>query len=378
MIRLPCAVDQQLRDALRSRALRLDMRFLALAAGCAALLFPAFLSAQDNPKLTIDEECTAFAFAPDGRIAYSVRHIMKIKHYDLQRDDIWVTTLEGKRTRIVNGEKLVKSPAPFSYGVQSLRWSPDGHMLTVEMLTDEVIDERGNTREGQIIDLMSDDGKEINIAGTKNSVIPNATQAQWLSDGVTVVFVTEAVKPKLLFSIGSVRPLGGRGETLFENRFFSAVAWDAKRNIAVTIERDKDISGPIQLVSLDLAKQTRRELATLDRYLGQLSLSPSATKVAYFRDGDTLEVRNVSAPEKVTSIKAGYGHFEWSRDERRLLLKRGPERKSGDLIWVSIPDGQFEPLLHSLTFRDFAISADGQYLGVTQPGTRNLLVYPIP
>ena len=45
-----------------------------------ALAFCVWLAAgaveQDAPTLNVDETCTAFAYAPDGRIAYSVRHIL--------------------------------------------------------------------------------------------------------------------------------------------------------------------------------------------------------------------------------------------------------------------------------------------------------------
>jgi len=366
---------------------RSTLRFASLVVGAfwGALLLllsviraPAPVQAQGNPRLTVEEDCSTFAFAPDNRIAYAVRRIMKTKRYDLQRDDIWVTTLEGKKLRIVNGEKFVKSPVPYSYAIQALRWSPDSKRLTVEMLTDEVIDASGNTREGLLTDLMNDDGKEIEIAGTKNSVIPDGTQAAWLGEAETVAFLTEAVKPKLLFSIGTVRPAGGRGGLIFEGHTFSAVAWDAPHNAAVAVERDRSLSGPIQLVRLDLVKQSRRELATLDGYLGQLSLSPSGTRVAYFHDGDTLEIRELAAPEKVTRVPAVYGHYEWSPDERRVLLKRGPEKKSGDLTWVSIPDGKLTPILHDLVFHDFRISPDGAWLAVTEPGKRTLKVYPLP
>ncbi len=138
------------------------------------------------------------------------------------------------------------------------------------------------------------------------------------------------------------------------------------------------MSGPIQLVALDLLKQTRRDLATLFGFEGGLSLSPSGAKVGYYVDGDTIEIRDVAAPQKTVDIRVGAGRFEWSGDERRLLLKKGPANRSGDLVWVSIPGGNLDTVLHSLTFRDFAVSPDGRFLGVEQPGTRNLIVYAIP
>src|SRR5881392_199704 len=41
----------------------------------------------DKPSVNIDEDVTAFAFAPDGRVAYSVRRMYRNKKYDMQRDD---------------------------------------------------------------------------------------------------------------------------------------------------------------------------------------------------------------------------------------------------------------------------------------------------
>jgi len=349
-----------------------------------ATSFPAFSHAQANPKLTVDEDCPAFAFAPDGRIAYAVRHLISTKHYDLQRDDIWTVTLDGKKKRIVNGEKLVKSPPGyrgpvlFSYAIQSLAWSPDGKRLTVGMMTSQVIDERGNKQEGSLTDLMDESGKEINIEGTHNSVIPEGTQATWLADGVTVVYLTEAVKPKLLYAINAVRPVAGRGSRLFEKHGFVAVAWLAKENAAVAIERDPNLSQPPRLVWLDLLKEIRREVAELDGFLGHLTVSPSGTKVAYFRDHENLEIRELAQPDRVTRVQMLFGKYEWARDERRLLLKRAPDRHSGDLVWISLPDGKLEPVLHSLTFHDFGISPDGQWLAVTLPGKRTLNLYPVP
>ena len=367
----------------------------SLAALILFLGLAAPTSAQENPTLTVDETCMAFAYAPDGRIAYAVKRILTTKKLDMERDDIWVLGTNGKRRRIVNGEKLIQGPpgfhgvVPFSYAVQSLRWSPDGTRLTVEMLTSEMINDRGDTREGTLALLLDENGKEIKITGA-DSAIPEAINAAWLGDGVTVVFLKEAVKPKLLYSIVSVRPVSGRGGVLFADHFFAAAAWNAKQNTGVAIERDRSLSGPPRLVALDLLKEDRRELATLDGYVGGLSLSPSGAKLAYFRDHQTLELRERAKPERVAQVRVAYGSYQWARDERRILLKRGLERRSGDLVWVALPpmesprasaaaavEAELRPALHGLTFRDFELSPDGRFLAVMQPGKRNLLVYPV-
>ncbi len=364
---------------------------LALWAGCAAA------AAQEAPTLTIDDECTALAYAPDGRIVYSVRHILSTRHLDIQRDDVWLLGLDGKRRRILNGEKLIQGPrhagpVPFSYAIQSLRWSPDGTKLTAEMLTSQMINEHGDTKEGVMTLLFDDSGKEIRIPGG-DSVMPETTNAAWLADGATVVFLQEAVKPKLLFSVGSLRPAAGRGAALFADHAFLAVAWNAKLNTGVAIERDRSLSGPPRLVALDPIKDTTRELTTLDGYVGGLALSPSGARVAYYHDHGTIEVREMAAPERVARVRAAFGTFQWAPDEKRLLLKRALERKSGDLVWISLPalavdtqrpgtapvvsEIELQPVLHGLNFRDFDLSPDARFLAVLQPGKRNLLIYPL-
>jgi len=92
-------------------------------------------------------------------------------------------------------------------------------------------------------------------------------------------------------------------------------------------------------------------------------------------------------------VRAGYGVFRWSPDETRILLKRAVEKKSGDLVWLPIPplvehrgdttnvdvvQPTPAPIFRGLTFRDFAFSPDGKFIGVIAPGKRNLAVYPIP
>jgi dipeptidyl aminopeptidase/acylaminoacyl peptidase len=323
----------------------------------------------------VDEDCAAIAFAPDGRIAYAVRRIVTIRKYDVQRDDIWVTTLDGKKKRIVNGERLVQGNALFSYAIQSLRWSPDGTRLTVEMLTRQE-NPQGETHEGRMNLLIEESGKEIKIRGG-DSVIPDATNATWLADGVTVVYLTETAKPGLLYAVNFVRPVSGRGGRLFENHAFAAVAWDAKRSAAVAIEHDPSLSGPTRLVWLDLQKEMRRELAELPSYLGGLTLSPSGSQAAYFSDREKLEIRRIAQPDHVTRVQAAFGSYAWLPDEQRILVKRGLPRRSGDLLWLHLPDGSSEPALRDLTFRDFQISPDSRYLAVTAPGKRTLYVYAI-
>ena len=345
----------------------------------AAILFsPPPLRAQGKPIATIDLDCRAFAFAPDGRIACAAYRLGRSKKYDIERDDIWMAQPNGKRKKIVDGEKLVQSQTPFSYKITRLSFSPDSHVLLVEMMTLQVMDSQGNTQAGKLVDIMNDEGKEIQIAGTKTSAIYGASNAAALADGETIAYLTQPNEESLFYTIGTVRPHGGRGGAIFNGHYFTTVVWDAAHNSALAIERNKDLSGPMQLVRLDLLHETDTPITTLDAFLGQLTLSPKGDKVAYFRDGDTLEVRTLANPTAVASVRCAYGKYAWAPDEQRILLKRGAEKGSGDLVWVAIPGGNMTPILHDLIFRNFAISPDGSTLAVVGAGNNNLTTYRLP
>lgn len=350
------------------------------------LCFPLPAFAQTTPLLTVDQDCVTMAYAPDGRLVYATKRMITFRRIEMRRDDIWLIGLDGKRKRIVDGERLVGRGTPYSYAIQSIRWAPDGARMTVEMLTSYFIDSEGNTKDGSLTLLLDETGKEIKIQGA-DSVIEEAWNAAWLGDGVTVGYLAEAVKPKLLFSLNTVRPIAGRGGPVAQKSVFVSVAWDAKRGAAAAIERDAQLKGPPRLVWVDALKETHRDLAVLDAYLGQLSVSPSGTKVAYFRDNETLEIREVAQPEKATRVRVVYGTYVWSPDETRILIRRGVDRKrDSDLTWVTLPaagspstataETPRQQALHGLMFREFALSPDGTKIAVLEPGKKNLVIYP--
>src|SRR5713226_5421081 len=205
----------------------------------------------DKPLQNIDEEITAFAFAPDGRIVYSVHRNFKTKLYDLEHDDIWLQEAGGKRRRLLEGQKFTRGNQPFSYMVDSFRWSPNGRLILAQLFTTTVVDDSGKTQDATMTLLLDDTGKEIRIAG-RDSVIPGAANASWLPDNATILYLAEAVKPRVLFSIKSTRPATGSLVSFHEGRTFLDVAWINKANFAIAVEQDHARTGPPRLQRLEL------------------------------------------------------------------------------------------------------------------------------
>jgi len=344
----------------------------------------------DKPIQSIDEEITAFAHAPDGRIVYSVYRHFKTKEYDLEHDDIWLQDSNGKRRRLLEGQKFTRGNRPFSYIVNSFRWSPNGRMILAELLTTTVVDDSGKAEDSFQTMLFDDSGHEIRVNKGDN-VILDAANPTWLLDNASIAFLSESVKPRQLFSLKFTRPATGSFPSAYEGRTFRDIAWLPGANSAIAIEQNRSITGTPRLQRLDLLTDDDKELATLDAYQGGLSVSPSGKKAAYFLDKEILEIRDLTSLNRVARVRIGLGVFRWAPDESRILLKRAIEKKSGDLVWIDLPplaaspghdipvsEPQPMPLLHGISFRDFAISPDGRTLAVVITGKRSLLVFPLP
>jgi len=396
---------------------------LAIPLSLAAFfLFSADCRAQENPAFRIDEDISRFAFSGGGRIAYATRHIFSVKKIRLQRDDIWIAEADGKRRRILLGEKFVRGNGPFSYTVRGLRWSTDGAKLAVEMETSEMFNDAGDTREGVMTLLLDDAGREIVIPGA-DSTIPGATNAAWMADGVSVAYLTEQGRangqapvatagkssldrapldeapsnppakkaPDKLFTMNRVKPFAEGASALFQGHVFSVLVWNTKQDGGAAIEREAGATGSPRLVMLDPVRETSRVLGTLAGYAGGLTISPSGKKVAYWIDNEQLEVRDLEIPNRMARVRVALGTLAWSGDETRVLVKRGPALRSGGLVWVTLPplvavaagavpataEVLPQSILHELEFRQFEISPDGRFLGVIEPGKRNLIVYPV-
>jgi hypothetical protein len=354
---------------------------------------PLLLRAQDNPKLVIEEDCQAFDISADNAIVYAVPRLKRVRQLIIERDDISIATGPGKGKRIVEGEKFMPFPPPAGYMVDSLAWSPDGRRIVVNMslqkppagFDDKDAKKRGNLGEdddkpissvtgGRAIALLDDEGHEIKVANSKTRFIEDAVRGTWLQDDATVVYQTGGGP----YAITRVRPGDGKTDSLFEGHTFNAIVWDAKRNRGFAIGENLGLRRGLTLVQLDLVGEVVTEIAHIESYQGALSLSPSGTKIAFFEDGDYIDVIDTEHRSKTVQVRAGYGRFEWSRDERRVLLKRGPFDRSNLLLWVGLYEESFSSILHGLEFHDFQIAPDASSIAVTEPGKRVLRLYPLP
>jgi hypothetical protein len=348
------------------------------------------VAAFEKPLKTIDEDISAFAFGADGRIVYSVRRNVKTKLYDLQHDDIWLLETNGKKRRLLQGDKFKYGSTPFSYAVDSFRWSPNGRFILARLFVTSLIDESGKTQDSFMTVVLDENGKEVRINGGDN-VIRDSANAFWLKDNATIVHMTEAVKPRALYSFQYTNVSTGPAGAAFEGRTFLDADVIGGTNVAIAVEQDRAQTGPPRLLRLDLLAQDDKELATLQDFAGGISISPSGKKVAYYVDKEVLEIRELSSTHRVARVRAGLGVFHWAPDEQRVLLKRAVEKKTGELVWIDIPepseitDGKEiavaqpapRPILREIGFRDFAISEDGKLLGVIAVGKHSLSVFPL-
>lgn len=344
-----------------------------------------------TPRVTIDDDCTALAYAPDGRLAYATRHVFNLQKFQVQRDDIWILEKDGRRRKILNGEKMVRGAEAFSYTITRLRWSPDATRVAAELVTTQV-NAKGEEVTGNLLLFVNQEGKDVKIADGDNAV-PGAIDGTWLAGNGKLAYLTETVKPNLMFSITTIESPGGRVFPLFDRHSFAALSWNAKLGTAVAIEKNLSDASVTRLVELNLLSEDYRRLAALDSYIGGLSFSPSGTKVALFRDINTLEIRDMTDPTLVARVHVDYGAINWAPDEKSILVKRGLERQEGDLVWVQLPTLAADPesgpaapatppapipILNGQKFRDFALAPDGHSVAVILLGKHNLQIFDLP
>jgi hypothetical protein len=361
-----------------------------LSALCASLFFtrPARAQNFDKAVVTIDEEVTAFAYAPDGRIVFSVRRMFKAKKYDLQRDDIWIMEPGGKRKRIFEGQKFTRDEKLFTYQVESFAWSPNGHIIAVQLFTTTMDPNEGSREDAPALLFLDDSGRELHPSA-KGPMVMDAQMPLWMRDNQTLVYLTGADTPQGLYAMQFLNVASGPAGKAFEGRTFEGASRISGSNTAIGVERSPHFDGPARLQRLEMLSQDDKEIATLDAYSGGLVVSPSGTKVAYFLDKEVLEIRDLSAPARVARLRVGLGVLQWSADESRIYLKRTIEKKSADLICVRVPELRGYPphaeipviepdpmvLLHGLTIREYGLSPDGRFIAVVLPGKRNLQIF---
>ena len=353
------------------------------------LPLPASAQNLDKPTINVDEDITAFAYAPDGRVIFSVRRMFKNKKYDLQRDDIWIMEPGGKRKRILEGQKFTNDQKLFTYQVESFTWSPNGHIIAVQLFTTSMDPDAGSREDAPALLLLEDTGRELRPNG-KDPLVMNAEFPLWLRDSVTFVYLSGADTPQGLFSLAYFNISSGPAGKAFEGRTFQGASRISGTNAAIAVEESPRFDGPARLQRLELLSQENKEVATLDAYAGGISVSPGGNFVAYFLDKEVLEVRDLSAPVRIARLRVGIGVLQWSADESRLYLKRTIEKKSADLVSFRIPQLRAYPahsevpviepdpqiLLHGLTIREYSLSPDGRSLAVILPGKRNLQIFP--
>ena len=363
----------------------------ALCVLCVACLFLPSGKSQnlDKPAVNVDEEVTAFAYAPDGRIVFSVRRMFKTKKFDLQRDDIWIMEPGGKRKRIFEGQKFTREDKLFTYQVESFTWSPNSHVIAVQLFTTTMDADEGAREDAPAVLLLEDSGRELHPSG-KDPLVLNAQNALWLRDNVTLVYLDASETPQGHYSMQYLNNANGPAGKAFEGRTFQGASRISGSNAAIAVERDPHFDGPARLLRLDLLSQDDKEVATLEAYSGGIQVSPSGNFVAYFLDKEVLEIRDLSVPTRIARLRVGLGVLQWSADETHLYLKRTIEKKSADLVNFRIPELRSYPahseiavsepeprlLLHGLTIREYALSPDGRSLAVVLPGKRNLQVFP--
>jgi dipeptidyl aminopeptidase/acylaminoacyl peptidase len=266
------------------------------------------------------------------------------------------------------------APPPLSFQVDAISWSPDSRLLAADITFQKAaVDEDSSPTTTKGIALFDENGGEIHVAGSKDRFIEEAGNATWLADGQTIVYVTGGGP----FQIVRMKPSQGKAVTLFEGHTFDGITWDAKHNQAYAIGRNLSLSGRDVLVQLDLLNEGVREMTRIPEFQGKLTIAPSGNRVGYFVDADTIEVRELNHPTQPLKTRAGFGRFQFGLDENRVLLKRGPDEKSGNLVWVGLKDGSFRPILHDLLVSAFQIAPDGQTIVVAEPGKHILKGYPL-
>jgi len=112
---------------------------------------------------------------------------------------------------------------------------------------------------------------------------------------------------------------GGPPGHVFEGRTFLDAYPIPRTNLAIGVERDRNLAGRRAYNAWSCSRKTIAKLATLDSYEGGIIVSPSAKKVAYFIDKEVLEVRDLVDLGKVARLRIAWARFN-GRPTRRAIF----------------------------------------------------------
>ena len=313
-----------------------------------------------------DEEAITAAWAPDStRIAYALYREIQVREKKYRRDELWVADLAGKKKRLIEPGELWPPRAPGGYSINGISWSPDGTKLAVEATSSE-----GET----VFFLFDERGKRVRIG--EGAPFAPGYFAAWLGDNESVAYLTEALKPRLLFAVDLVRPRAGTGRRLFEGRFFSAAAWQPHGMKAALVERDREFQQPPRLLIGDLSNgEVLSTVELKDGFAGGLRFASDGHRVAYFVKQRELEVRAVADPSQSQRVRLPLSRYEFSPDGSALfyLEPERPATRSGRLTRLEVSSGNSERLLGERVLDNFSISADGKFLATIEGELRPVL-----
>ena len=58
-----------------------------------------------------DQDVQAFAISQDNHVVYAVERMKRIKKLIVEHDDFWVGELDGKKKKIIDGDKFTPVPS---------------------------------------------------------------------------------------------------------------------------------------------------------------------------------------------------------------------------------------------------------------------------
>jgi hypothetical protein len=137
--------------------------FLWFVVATCVLVVPVLGLAEVKQVAVFDQDVQAFSISQDNHVVYAVERMKRIKKLIVEHDDFWVGDVDGKKRKIIDGDKF--TPVPFapdeepsdpgdakhpplphqhSYQVDTLTWSPDSKRIVVKMDTSELAQPRGS------------------------------------------------------------------------------------------------------------------------------------------------------------------------------------------------------------------------------------------